>query len=110
MTHQDPKLPDPGLGRNPPRYRDSSFGPGSFVATVLGTVLIVGLIAYAISGPSGTTASNPPPVTTGQGSAQVSPPAGPRTNSAPTATPNPGMTTGQDARPDAAPPAPKEPQ
>jgi hypothetical protein len=109
MTHQDPKLPDPGLGRNPPRYRDSnsSFGPGSFVAMVLGTVLIVGLTAYAISGPSGTTASNPPPVTTGQGSAQVSPPS-PPTNSAPTTTPNPATTTGQGSDTPSSPA--KEPQ
>jgi hypothetical protein len=78
MTYQDPKLPDPGVGRNPPRYRDAdSFGPGSFVAMILGTVLIVGAIAYAVSGPS-PTASNIPPTTTGQGGAQLSPPTAPR--------------------------------
>ena len=53
--YHDPKLPDPGLGRNPPRYRDpnpDTFGPGSIVAMILGTVLIVGAVAYAVSGPS----------------------------------------------------------
>jgi hypothetical protein len=78
MTNHDPKLPDPGLGRNPPRYRDpDSFGPGSFIAMLLGTVLIVGAIAYAMSEPS-PTASNNPPTTTGQGGAQLSPSLAPR--------------------------------
>jgi hypothetical protein len=89
MTY-DPKLPDPGLGRNPPQYRQpDSFGPSSIVAMILGAVVIVGAIAYAVSGPSTNTASNPPPTTTGQGV-----PATP-TNTAP---------------PEAAPPAPKEPR
>jgi hypothetical protein len=76
MTYQDPKLPDPGLGRNPPRYSDSysgSFGPGSIVAMIVGAVVIIGAIAYAVSGPAKNTASNPPPVTTGQGGTPVAP-------------------------------------
>ncbi len=78
MTNLDPKLPDPGLGRNPPRYPDpNSFGPGSIVALILGTVVIVGAIAYAVSGPSPTTAIKPPLTTTGQGGMPVSPPATP---------------------------------
>jgi hypothetical protein len=43
MTHQDPKLPDPGLGQNPPRYRDldtDSYYTGSIIALILGIVLI----------------------------------------------------------------------
>jgi hypothetical protein len=109
MTYQDPKLPDPGLGRNPPRYRDAdSFGPGSFIAMILGTVLIVGAIAYAVSGPS-PTASNNPPTTTGQGGAQISPPVAPRM--APTAPSNSVPLIDQNAPAEKiAPPVPAEPR
>ena len=88
MTYQDPKLPDPGLGQNPPQYRDlntDSYSMGSFIALVVGIVLIGGVIFYAISEPLGTTASNPPPTTTGQGGAQISPPVAPRIGPAPAA-------------------------
>ena len=72
MTFQHP--PDPALGRNPPPYRDpDSFGPGSFIAMILGTVVIVGALAYAVSGPT-PTESNNSPVTTGQGFTPTSPP------------------------------------
>jgi hypothetical protein len=75
MTYQDTKLPDPGLGRNPPRYRDpNSFGIGSIVALIFGTVVMIGAIAYAVSGPSPTTAIKPPLTTTGQGMTPTSPP------------------------------------
>ena len=93
MTYQDPKFPDPELGRNPPRYREpDSFGPGSIVAMILGTVVIVGAIAYAMSGPT-TTASNPPPATTGQGGTQINPPAAPQTAPAPATAPDPATPT-----------------
>ena len=74
MTYQDPKIPDPGLGRNPPRYRDldtDSYYTGSIIALILGTVLIGGVILYGVSDLS-TTPSNPP-TTTGQGGAQMAP-------------------------------------
>jgi len=61
MTYQDPKLPDPGLGQNPPRYRDldtDSYYTGSIIALILGTVLIVGVVLYGVSDLS-TTPSNP---------------------------------------------------
>ena len=80
MTYQDPKLPDPGLGRYPPRYRDldtDAFSTGSIIALIFGTVLIGGVIFSALSERS-TTASNSPPTTTGQGGARVSPPTAPR--------------------------------
>ena len=79
MTYQDPTIPDPGLGRNPPRYRDldtDSYYTGSIIALILGTVLIGGVILYGVSDLS-TTPSNPP-TTTGQGGAQLSPPTAPR--------------------------------
>src|SRR5439155_7699728 len=91
MTYQDPKLPDPGLGRNPPRYPDSypdRVGPGSVVAVIVGAVVIVGAIAYAVSGPSSTTTSNPPPTTTGQGGTQFSPTTVPKMRRAPGTTPD----------------------
>ena len=84
MTYQDPKIPDPGLGQNPPRYRDldtDSFYMGSIIALIFGIVLISGVIFYGVSDLS-TTASNPP-TTTGQGGAQISPPATPRMAPAP---------------------------
>jgi len=84
MTYQDPKVPDSGLGRNPPRYRDldtDSYYTGSIIALILGTVLIGGVILYGVSDLS-TTPSNPP-TTTGQGGAQISPPAAPRMAPAP---------------------------
>jgi hypothetical protein len=114
MTYQDPKLPDPGLGRNPPRYREpDGFGPGRFVAIVLGAVMVVGLVAYAMSGRSSMTAGTPPLTTTGQGGAQISRPAAP--NIVPRAIPaspatDPGATTGEAARPEIAPSAPQEPR
>ena len=88
MTYQDPKILDPELGRNPPQYRDlntDSYSMGSFIALVVGIVLIGGVIFYAISEPLGTTASNPPPATTGQGGTQMSPPIAPRMVPAPAA-------------------------
>ena len=88
MTDQDPKLPDPGLGRNPPRYREldtDSFGTGSFIALIFGIMLISGLIFFGVRGLS-TTAANPPPVTTGQGGSQFSPSTVPKTRPAPATT------------------------
>jgi hypothetical protein len=77
MTYQDPKLPDPGLGQNPPRYRDldtDSYYTGSIIALILGIVLIGGVILYGVSdlGVSDLSiVNNTPPTTTGQGGAQM---------------------------------------
>jgi len=76
MTFQDPRLPDPGLGRNPSRYPGSdSFGIESILVMVVIAAAIVGVVFFAASDPSSTTASNPPPTTTGQGGTQTIPPA-----------------------------------
>jgi len=75
MTYQDPKLPDPELGRNPRRYPDldsDAFGTGSIFALILGIALIAGVIFYGVSELT-TTANNIPPTTTGQGGAQMAP-------------------------------------
>ena len=77
MTYQDPKLPDPGLGRNPPVYRKpdaDSWGTGTIAVIVVAGVLVAGGIYYTMSDRSKTTAIIPPPVTTGQ-SIPVAPPA-----------------------------------
>jgi hypothetical protein len=58
MTYQDPKMSDPGLGQNPPRYRDDSYYTDSIIALILGTVLIGGVVLYGVSDLS-TTPSNP---------------------------------------------------
>jgi hypothetical protein len=79
MTYQDPKLPDPVLGRNPPRYGDldtDAFSTGSIIALIFGTVLIGCVIFSALSERS--TTANSPPITTGQGGERVSPPTAPR--------------------------------
>jgi hypothetical protein len=110
MTYQDPKLPGLGLGQNPPRYRDldtDSYSMGSFIALVVGIVLI-GVIFYAISEPLGTTASNPPPATTGQGGAQITPPVAPRMAPAAPSTTLPPIDQNVPAE-KVAPPIPAEP-
>jgi hypothetical protein len=85
MTYQDPKIPDPGLGRNPPRYRDpTSARMSTFLGLAVGAAIILSALAYAFSDPSGTKVSNPP-TTTGQGGAQISPPIAPRMAPAPVA-------------------------
>jgi hypothetical protein len=112
MTYQDPKIPDPELGRNPPQYRDlniDSYSMGSFIALVVGIVLIGGVIFYATSEPLGTTASNPPPTTTGQGGAQVSPPTAPRMAPAAPSTTVPPIDQNVPAQ-KVAPPIPAEPR
>jgi hypothetical protein len=101
MTYQDPKLPDPGLGRNPPLYRDPDSGTwstGTILAIVVAGVLILGGLFYTMSGRSTTAVIKPPPVTTGQGGMPVSPPVAPRMIPAPATTPDPAATTkqGQD--------------
>ena len=88
MAYQDPNLPDPGLGRNPPRYRDSStFGVESILVLAILAAVFVSIVWYSSGDSSNTTASNPPPVTTGQGGASVEPPAN-RTVPAPASSPN----------------------
>jgi hypothetical protein len=87
MTYQDPKLPDPGLGRNPPMYPKpdaGSWGTGTIVAIVVAGVLVAGGLFYTMSGSSKTATINPPPVTTGQGM-PVSPSVAPRMTPAPAA-------------------------
>jgi hypothetical protein len=85
MTYQDPKIPDPGLGRNPPRYRDpTSARMSTFLGLAVGAAIILSALAYAFSDPSGTKVSNPP-TTTGQGGAQISPSIAPRMAPAPVA-------------------------
>src|SRR5438477_12817428 len=93
MTYRDPKLPDPGLGRNPPRYRASnSFGMESILVLAVLAAVIGAILFYPSGEPSGTTASNPPPATTGQGgTTPVSPPAARRTTPAPAAAPATGL-------------------
>jgi hypothetical protein len=89
MTFQDPKLPDPGLGRNPPRYPGSAtFGIESILVMAVIVAAIVGVVFYAASDPSSTSASNPPPTTTGQAGTQTIPPATTRPV-APRTAPNP---------------------
>jgi hypothetical protein len=92
MTYHDPKLPDPGLGRNPPRYPGSdSFGIESILVMGVIAAAIVGVVFFAASDPLSTTASNPPPTTTGQGGTQSIPPAAMRTT-APRTAPNPAAS------------------
>jgi hypothetical protein len=89
MTYQDPKLPDPGLGRNPPRYPGSDgLGIESILVMAVIVAAIVGIIFFAANDPSSTSASNPPPTTTGQGGTQSIPPATTR-QMAPRTAPNP---------------------
>jgi len=76
MTYQDPKLPDPGLGRNPLQYHDpDSVRMGTFLGLAVGAAIILSALAYAFSEPSSTTTNNAPPATTGQRLTPVSPPA-----------------------------------
>ena len=83
MTYLDPKVPDSGLGRNPPQYRDPTTARlSTFLGLTVGAAIILSALAYAFSERSGTTVSNPP-TTTGQGGAQISPPAAPRMAPAP---------------------------
>ena len=91
MTYQDPKLPDPELGRNQRRYPDlnsDAFGTGSIIALILGIALIAGVIFYGVSGLP-TTANNIPPTTTGQGGTQLNPPVAPRMIPTPQKAPTP---------------------
>jgi hypothetical protein len=111
MTYQDPKLPEPGLGRNPPRYGDldtDAFSTGSIIALIFGTVLIGGVIFSALSERS-TTASNSPPTTTGQGGERVSPPTAPRMVPAAPSTTVPPIDQNVPAEM-VAPPIPAEPR
>jgi FlaG/FlaF family flagellin (archaellin) len=68
MTYSDPRLPEPGVGRNPPRYRNSgSSGIESILVAAIAAAAIIAVVIYSATEPSSTTASNPPPSTTGQG-------------------------------------------
>ena len=82
MTNLHPKLPDPGLGRNPPRYSEDNIGMGTIFSVVVAALVVVGIIFFAVNPPSSNTATNPPPTTTGQGGTPVSPTTAP--NMAPT--------------------------
>jgi hypothetical protein len=93
MTYQDPRLPDPGLGRNPPRYRGSDrVGIESFLVMAVIAAAIIGIFLYSGSDTSSTTESNPPAATIGQGGTQIIPPAIKRTT-APRTAPNPAAPT-----------------
>ena len=115
MTYQDPKLPDPGLGQNPPRYRDldtDSYYTGSIIALILGIVLIGGVILYGVSdlGVSDLSiVNNTPPTTTGQGGAQMRPPVAPRMASATPSTTLPAIDQNVPTE-KVAPPIPAEPR
>ena len=74
----DTQLPDPGLGRNPPRYARSdstakSSAAESVIIAALIAAVIVGLVLYSGGDTSNPTASNPAPTTTGQGGAPTPP-------------------------------------
>jgi hypothetical protein len=77
MTYVDPKLPDPGLGRNPSLYTkpasEDGYSPAVITAMVVAGVLVIGGVLYSMGGFSSTVATNPPPTTTGQGGAPVNP-------------------------------------
>ena len=116
MTYQDPKLPDPGVGRNPPLYRkpdSDAWGTGTIAAILVVAVLVLGGLFYTMSGPSTIAVINPPPVTTGQGGTPVTPPVAPRMIPAPATAPDlntPSLDTpkqGEDL--EVAPPTPVAP-
>ena len=111
MAYQDPNLPDPGLGRNPPRYRDSStFGVESILVLAILAAVFVGIVFYSSGDSSNTTASNPPPVTTGQGGASIDPPAN-RMAPAPAASSNTRPSIDQNVPAEKiGPPIPTEPR
>jgi hypothetical protein len=107
-TDRGNPLPDPGLGRNPPKYRDrgpaeSSVGAGMIFGIALAAVMVAGIILYSWSGPA-TTAGNPPPTTTGQSVPRQDSPVAPQTEpAAPTqaapaspAVPEPAIKQGVD--------------
>jgi len=74
MTYQDPKISDPGLGQNPPRYRNlTSARMSTYVGLALGAAIMLSALAYAFSDPSGRAAVSNPPTTTGQGGPQMAP-------------------------------------
>ena len=111
MTYHDHKLPDPGLGRNPPRYRTAnSFGMESILVLTVLAAVIGAILFYPSGDTSGTTASNPPPTTTGQGGTPVSPSrARTRTPAAPPTTGLPPIDQNVPAE-KIAPPIPTEPR
>jgi hypothetical protein len=63
-------LPDPGIGRNPPRHihRDAAMTANVILGVVVALLIAGGAVLYTMSVPSSTTAANPPATTTGQGS------------------------------------------
>jgi hypothetical protein len=90
------QLPDPGLGRNPPKYYDprvDSLGMGMISAILVAGALVLGMFLYAMSGPSTNTASNPPPTTTGQGSPRTMAPVIDKVEPAPAAPSTTSPTT-----------------
>jgi hypothetical protein len=85
MTYQDPRNPDPGLGRDPPRYEDRdayNMGPGAIISMALAAAVMIGVLAFTMNKTS-TTASTPPPTTSGQGGTQTIPPGAPPNETAP---------------------------
>ena len=113
MTYHDPKLPDPGLGRIPPRYRTSKTSGMESILVLTVLAAVIGAILFYPSGePSGTTASNPPPpTTTGQGGTPVSPPDTRRNTPTPAAPPTTLPPIDQNVPAEKiAPPIPTEPR
>ena len=112
MTYHDPKLPDPGLDRNPPRYRTAnSFGMESILVLTVLAAVIGAILFYPSGDTSGTTASNPPPTTTGQGGTPVSSPGARRNTPTPAAPPTTLPPIDQNVPAEKiAPPIPTEPR
>ena len=113
MTYHDHKLPDPGLGRNPPRYRTAnSFGMESILVLTVLAAVIGAILFYSSGDSSSTTASNPPSTTTGQGGTPAGPPAARRAIPAPAAPPTKGLPPIDQNVPaeKIAPPIPTEPR
>jgi hypothetical protein len=68
MTFQDPRLPDPGFGRNPPRHVYSrNSGVESALVGAIAAAAIIGIVIYSATDLANPTADNSPPSTTGQG-------------------------------------------
>jgi hypothetical protein len=67
--HRNP-LPDPGIGHNPPRHihRDAAMTANVILGVVVALLIAGSALLYTMSGPTSTTAANPPATTTGQGS------------------------------------------
>jgi hypothetical protein len=114
MTDPRNPLPDPGVGRNPPMYREPDaergIASGVILSIAVAAMVAVGALwySYSMSGPS-TTATHPPTTTTGQGNPRVTAPVidnvtpapvpAPAPQAAPATTPGPATPTNIDPKP-----------